>query len=142
MLALAVVGTRLYVAGSFTALGDNPATPAGKIACWDTATSTWSTLASGGGNGFPNFAVYALANYGGLLYVGGSFVTVESGMVVNRLATWDGADWAAVPLGVGGIGTSFGSVFALAAFGTRLVMAGGLGGLGNGTTLANKVAFV
>lgn len=60
--------SRLYVGGTFTAIGT---VFANRIAQWD--GSTWSALGSGvGGSGT---AVSALAVSGSALYVGGNFIS-------------------------------------------------------------------
>ena len=64
-LAMAVIGTDVYVGGWFTRAGP---IPAAYIAKWDSLTGQWSTLGSGLDSG-----VYALEVSGTDLYVGGHF---------------------------------------------------------------------
>jgi hypothetical protein len=80
-LALALSGSKLYAAGSFTAAGGNPAN---HIAFWD--GSSWSALGSGlfGPSG-PAGSARAVAVSGSDLYVGGGF-TWAGGKVSAYLA--------------------------------------------------------
>ena len=100
-------GSRLYVGGSFTAIGT---VLANRIAQWD--GSAWSALGSGLNN-----QVYALAVSGTGLYVGGVF-TSASGSPVNRIARWDGSTWSALGSGLNN------TVNALAVSGTDLYVGG------------------
>jgi trimeric autotransporter adhesin len=92
VLALATIGTNLYVAGNFVIPGIN----ATNIARWDGVA--WSALGRGllGRNTTP---INALAVHGGELYAGGS-LTNASGLPVQALAKWDGTNWHALGSGV------------------------------------------
>jgi hypothetical protein len=89
--ALAVSGTDLYAAGSFSAAGG---VVAFNIAKWD--GSSWSALGSG-----INSTVFALAVVGTDIYAGGTF-NIAGGVTVNNIAKWNGASWAGVGGGVNG----------------------------------------
>src|SRR5437867_7812480 len=77
--ALAVSGSDVYAAGSFTIAGGRPAT---NIAKWD--GSSWTALGSG-----MNGSVYALAVSGTDVYAGGD-VTMAGGSAGNHIAKWNG----------------------------------------------------
>ncbi len=118
--ALAVSGSDLYVAGSFTQAGDQPAN---SIARWN--GSSWSSLGTGlvpGANSYIN----ALAVSGGDLYVGGRFTQI-GGQPANNIARWNGGTWS--PLGtatVNGVARDGGlaSVNSLAISGSDLYVGG------------------
>jgi hypothetical protein len=67
--ALAVVGNEVVVGGSFTFAGG---VSANRVARFNTATNTWSSLGTGSSNGV-NSTVYTLAVVGDEVVVGGSF---------------------------------------------------------------------
>src|SRR5262249_27493431 len=71
--------------------------------------------------------VFSLAVYGGNLYAGGAFFTMN-GVSCNRIARWNGAAWS--PVGSPANGTS-GSVFCMTVWNNQLA-AGGLFFLGFG----------
>lgn len=115
VLAMAVMGTNLYVAGYFTNAGGIAAS---QIAEWNGAN--WSALGSGVvGSG----TVDALTVIGTNLYAGGSFTNM-GGVSANRVAKWNGSAWSALGSGVIQT-TSSGSVSALCSSGNDLY-AGGL----------------
>lgn len=81
----------VYVGGSFTS-------PATRIAHYNHATGTWTTLGSGGANG----TVRALLlDQGGTLLAGGDFTSI-GGVSVTGLARWNGTAWSAVGGSVAG----------------------------------------
>lgn len=92
-------GEQLYVAGNFTAAGQEPVL---HIARWD--GTQWSGVGKGLDMG-ENDRVYALAVYddgsGAALYAGGTFQTAGP-MEVNGLAKWDGSKWSDVGGGTDG----------------------------------------
>jgi hypothetical protein len=98
--SLAVSGTDLFAAGSFTAANAGAPITANRVARWN--GSAWSVLGSGAGNGV-NSTVTALAVSGSDLYVGGVFTEANSGagISVNRLARWNGSVWSSVGSGAG-----------------------------------------
>src|SRR5262249_41829430 len=106
VIALAVIGSDLYVGGDFTTANAGSTTVnANYIAKFDTATGTWSALGTGAGNGLDSW-VQALAVSGNTLYVGGLFSTANVGgttVFANRITkfnTTTGA-WSAVGTGAG-----------------------------------------
>ncbi|MBF9219563.1 T9SS type A sorting domain-containing protein [Hymenobacter sp. BT662] len=115
--ALAVIGTNLYVGGSFNAAGG---VAASRIAKWD--GSTWSALGSGIGT-LTNGGVWALLPVGTDLYVGGGF-TVAGGVTVDCLAKWNGSNWSRVGGAGFANGNSNGIVTGLAFVGTELYISG------------------
>ncbi len=86
----------------------------------DSCTKTWQPLGTGATNGL-NGWVWGLATIGTNLYVGGLFTTA-GGIVVNRIAKWNGSNWSALA-GSGGIGVD-GPVTALLVRGTDLYVSG------------------
>lgn len=98
------------------------------VSYWDGAA--WNGIAGTGVNG----SIQAMAfDRSGLLYMGGAFTTVD-GVTVNRLATWDGTDWAMVGSGMNG------SVFAIAISLNGLVYVGGNFTTAGGVA-ASRVAY-
>src|SRR5207253_2742051 len=77
--ALAVVGTDLYVGGSFTQSGDFQLSNLTNIAKYATATNTWAALAHNG----LNAGVSAVAVIGTDLYAGGTFSATRDSVVTN-----------------------------------------------------------
>jgi hypothetical protein len=133
--ALATIGTKLYVGGSFTLAG---ATPAQSLAVFDTTQTGnigWSALAVGIGRDLADQpgVVYALATIGSDLYVGGQFADVSEQPVDNILKLdTSQSSWEPLGDGVGGLG-----VRSLAAVGNDLYVggffstAGGISGRNN-----------
>ncbi|MEM7053399.1 MAG: hypothetical protein AAF446_02510, partial [Pseudomonadota bacterium] len=117
VLALAVIGTELYVAGDFGLAGG---LAANRIAVYDTSQTGdagWSALGSG-----VNGTVFALTVIDTALHVGGLF-TQAGGVAVNRSAVYDtsatgDAGWSALGSGINDF------VFALAVVGTNLYIGG------------------
>ena len=120
--ALAVNGGNLYVGGSFSTAGGNPANA---IAKWDGAN--WSTFDSG----MSGRRISALSFLNGVLFAGGSFLQAGISPATN-IAAWDGTRW--VPLG-GGVDFNRGywipRVDALVVNGTDLYVGGGFTTAGN-----------
>jgi hypothetical protein len=105
-------GPALCAAGGF---GHAGGVVANNIAKWN--GSSWSPLGSGTSSGvFVSPAVNALAVFddgsGPALYAGGYF-TNAGGVVVNRIARWNGSSWSALGSGIGGTSPA---VFALRVF--------------------------
>jgi hypothetical protein len=117
--ALAVLGDTLYAGGQFTTAGT--VTNANYIARWD--GNNWLPVGLGMGTqiiadrGYVN----ALAVSGDTLYAGGAF-TLAGGNSANYVAKWDGNNWSALGLGVGGADPS---VSALSASDGTLYVGGG-----------------
>lgn len=81
--AIAVNGTRVFLGGAFTALGNSVAMK--YVTMYDTSTSTFTALGAGTGG-----TVNALALLNNKLYVGGSFTTIDgTATSCNRVAAWD-----------------------------------------------------
>ncbi len=117
--ALSVVGTNLYVGGSFTQTSDSTVTELNGIAKYGTGSTTWSVLAHNGLDGI----VYALAVDGTNLYVGGNFTQTSDSAVtgLNHIAKYDTSanSWSA--LANNGLNNT---VRALAISGTNLYVGG------------------
>lgn len=147
---LAMIGTDLYVSGSFSNVNDNGTTltAADKIARWD--GTHWSALSSNGeGDGSISGYVYvgALAVSGTTLYVGGNFTDVNDNGVVltaaDRLARWDGTHWSAVGsngAGDGAIGN--GVVRALAVSGSKLYVGGTFTDVNDGGAVLGAADYI
>ena len=115
-VALAVLGSTVFAAGSFTTAGG---LPANQIAKWD--GTSWSGV---GGGVVGSGTVFALATMGNNLYAGGSFTNM-GGVPASRIAKWDGATWSALGSGVSG------SVQSLMAVGSNLYAGGNFSLAGN-----------
>lgn len=113
-----VYNNALYVGGQFTTVGSLSAS---KIAKYD--GTNWGALGSGMNNN-----VYALAEYKGNLYVGGSFSSANG----NNISRWDGNTWSAVGSGLGDWCLS------LASYHGRLYAGGTF--ITSGTTACNYIA--
>ncbi|GAA4347170.1 hypothetical protein GCM10023185_02050 [Hymenobacter saemangeumensis] len=126
------VGTSIYIAGSFTAVGD---VAASNIAKWN--GTAWSVLGSGPVNG-TDARVYALAaSPSGEVYVGGGF-SRAGGLTVRQVAKWSGTAWSV--LGTATDNGVYGEVTALAVSGSGDVYVGGLFGQTSGNVMANNIA--
>ena len=121
VLAMAVMGTNLYVAGYFTNAGG---IAANHIAEWNGAN--WSALGSGVvGSGY----VVAMTAIGTNLYAGGSFTNI-GGVPVSYVAKWNGNVWSALGSGVARSSGSA-SVSALCSSGNDLYAGGNFQIAGN-----------
>jgi hypothetical protein len=117
--ALAVSGSNLYAAGSFTNAGGIAAV---NIAKWD--GTNWTALGSGITTAYGNPpAVYALAVSGSDVYAGGFFDTA-GGVAVNGIAKWDGTAWSGLGSGLGNGSNYYPTVLALAVSGSNLYVGG------------------
>ncbi|MGA9117462.1 MAG: T9SS type A sorting domain-containing protein [Bacteroidota bacterium] len=121
LMALAVIGTDLYVGGGFLLAGG---VRTNYVAKWN--GTTWSAL----GTGMDDW-VWCLAVMGTDLVAGG-FFTTAGGVSANHVARWNGSSWSAL-----GTGTDA-PVRSLAVLGTDLY-AGGNFAMAGGTG-ANRVA--
>ncbi len=128
VLALAAVGSDLYVGGQFTQTGDGSLTDLGYIARYDTVTGTWHALPNQG----LNDVVQALLVDGSDLYVGGWFTQSGDGMLTNLgyIIRYDttGGVWHALP--DQGLNDQ---VYALAVDGSDLYVGGIFAQTGDGT---------
>ena len=122
-LAMAVIGTDVYVGGWFTRAGP---IPAAYIAKWDSLTGQWSTLGSGLDSG-----VYALEVSGTDLYVGGHF-TKAGGADAYHIARWNTATHTWSPLGSGDRPGLSDYVETLAMDGEKLYVGGWFDQINNG----------
>jgi hypothetical protein len=106
-------GPALYAGGDFTQAGG---VNVSRIAKWN--GNVWSALAGPSGVGVSGGEVNALTVFndgsGPALYAGGTFSSA-GGVVVNRIAKWNGAAWSALsgPSGVGITGAASSRVSAL-----------------------------
>jgi hypothetical protein len=87
VLALAVVGSDLYVGGRFTQTVDGTLANLGHIARYDTSTGTWYALSNQG----LDKPVFELTVVGSDLYVGGEFTQTGDGSLADlgRIARYD-----------------------------------------------------
>ncbi len=145
--SLAMVGSDLYVGGSFTNVNDTGVvlSAADYLARWD--GTHWAAVSSNGaGNGSLSSNVMALAVSGTALYVGGSFTNVnDNGVVLNtadRLARWDGAHWSALGSNGAGDGSLNSSVQALAINGSTLYAGGSFTNVNDGGVVLTAADYI
>lgn len=93
----------IYVGGTFGSAGGVGGTQG--IAKWDEASGAWSSV----GGGFPSIfspTVYSLRSFddgtGPSLYLGGSFILNTGGLSGRSVARWNGSQWSAAALDLGG----------------------------------------
>lgn len=110
--AVAVLGTDVYIGGTFTAVDG---VSASRVAKWD--GSAWSALGSGA-----NGSVNALAVLGSELFIGGTFSSVGGVGLTSRLAKWNGTNWLAAGAGFNSTSVPTGG---LAVVGTELFVGRG-----------------
>jgi hypothetical protein len=110
--AVAVLGTDVYIGGTFTAVDG---VPASRVAKWN--GSAWSALGSGA-----NGSVNALAVLGSELFIGGTFSSVGGVSLTSRLAKWNGSAWLAAGAGFNSTSVPTGG---LAVVGTELFVGRG-----------------
>ncbi len=127
--AIAVSGTDVYVAGSFTTVGG---VSANRIAKWDGAA--WSPLGTG-----LDAEVRALAVMGADLYAGGWF-TVAGGVPVNQIARWDGATWSPLGSGAGGSAAVGNRIVTALAVSDSALYVGGYFSMVGGVAATNHIA--
>ncbi|MBI3748934.1 MAG: Ig-like domain-containing protein [Chloroflexi bacterium] len=130
VLALAIIGSNLYVGGGFRNAAGIAA--ADGIVSWN--GSSWSALGANVTNddGALNGGVRALAALGSDLYVGGGFGNVGADANGNGgipqadlIAKWDGSTWSALGSNPAGTdGALNGGVVGMAVFGTDLYVGG------------------
>jgi hypothetical protein len=151
VFALAVLGTDLYVGGTFSqAFTPAGSQPLSRVARWD--GTAWNGLGNGAtaatstNNGTSDI-VFALAVQGTDLYVGGQFAGANSAagqQALSRVARWDGTAWNGLG-NVAATGTNNGvnnTVNALAVGGTDLYVGGAftLASSTAGTSPLNRLA--
>ena len=120
--ALLVYNGQLIVGGDFTAVGGGTV-PASCIAAWDGAA--WTALGSGFTNQRDKPSIRALAAFGGRLIAAGRFLTA-GGVDANMIAAWDGAAWAPLGSGLGGVVQALAVVDGLLTAGGIYAYAGGI----------------
>jgi hypothetical protein len=125
VLAIAGLGSDVYVGGTFTNVGGNNVS---NIAHWDGAN--WWNM----GVGFDS-SVSVLAAAAGAVYAGGIFTNVTDAFTftVNHIAMWDGFNWNSLGSGVNA------TVNAIAISGNS-VYVGGAFTIAGGVT-ANRIAM-
>jgi uncharacterized repeat protein (TIGR01451 family) len=131
VLALAAIGTDLYVGGGFRRVGGIAADFIARFDTTQTGNAGWSALGDG-----VNSTVHTLAAIGTTLYVGGTF-TQAAGSPASRVAAFDttqsgNAGWSAL-----GDGVNF-QLAAMATIGTDLYVGGVFTQAGGAA--ANRVA--
>lgn len=94
-------GTRIYAAGDFSGICTSAlcstVTTTNRIAQWD--GTAWSALSTGiTGGASPTINALAVAPNKNI-YAAGKFTTA-GGVAANRIAEWDGAEWAPLSTGV------------------------------------------
>ena len=115
VVAMAVLGSDLYVAGQFTTAGG---VAASHIARWN--GDGWSGV---GGGLVGTGSISALAAAGGILYASGSFTNM-GGVTAAHIAKWDGSAWSTLAGGVVVPGTTAATASALALSGNDVFTAG------------------
>jgi N-acetylneuraminic acid mutarotase len=131
--ALQLVGTDLYVGGSFTTLGDGTDI-SDYIARYDTSTGMWHSLPNQG----LNFFVGAMAVDGSDLYVGGTFFALGDGSdISDHIALYDTSTGVWHSILQEGIGWG---VTALALEGSNLYVGGDFLTM-DGTDISDNVAL-
>jgi hypothetical protein len=115
VVAMAVMGGNLYVAGAFTNAGGSTVS---HIAMWD-GNNWWDV----GGGVVGKGSVLALTTIGNNLYAAGTFTNM-GGVPANRVAKWDGSAWSALGSGTTIPGSTSGTAGALAGVGNDLYVGG------------------
>jgi hypothetical protein len=134
--ALQVIGTDLYVGGSFSNAGGMPT--ADYVAKW--SNNTWSAVGSDGtGDGALNSGVNALAAVGTVLYAGGTFTDAANITIADKLARWSDNAWSAVGSNGAGGPALANTVRDLAVSGTNLYVGGEFSNAG-GVATADAIA--
>jgi uncharacterized repeat protein (TIGR01451 family) len=120
--AVAISGSKVYVAGEFSSVSSDSALAYNSVAVWN--GTGWYALGTGMLDSYGNAAtVNALAVSGGVVYAGGNFVSA-GGHAAASLAKWNGSAWSAIPGGLGNTDGSVPTVNALALSGTNLYVGG------------------
>jgi hypothetical protein len=136
VIASATFDGSLYIGGRFASAGGETMN---SIARWD--GQAWHSLSSGGqigvAGGGSNPYVRAMIEHEGKLAVGGDFETA-GGLVVNRIAAWDGSEWHPYGIGFTEVGSLDIGVSGLALFQDHLIAGGRL--LASGKTEIHLIA--
>ncbi|HMV48106.1 MAG TPA: Ig domain-containing protein, partial [Blastocatellia bacterium] len=145
VLAMTVIGSDLYVGGSFTTANVGGTTVSvSNLAKFNTQTGAWAAVGTGGGNGVNN-TVNTLTALGSDLYVGGSFTAANVGgttVVSNLIARFDTLTNTWSTLGTGAGNGVNGAVNILAVIGSDLYVGGGFttANVGGTAVGANRLA--
>ncbi|MFM8394200.1 MAG: hypothetical protein ACKOB4_09800 [Acidobacteriota bacterium] len=146
--SIQIIGTDLYVGGIFGSVNVGGVKVAARnIARYDTLTSIWSRLGSGGGDGVDDTGVSTMAVLGSDLYVGGYFTTVNIGgggspVVANRVAKYSPATGLWTPLidVDGGNGVDY-NVYSMIGVGESLFVGGGFSTVGDNKISSNIARY-
>ncbi|MEY3284728.1 MAG: hypothetical protein RIR86_2741 [Acidobacteriota bacterium] len=144
--SIQIIGADLYVGGIFSNVNIGGARVAARnIARFDTLTSTWSRLGSGGGDGVDDTGVSTMAVIGADLYVGGYFTTVNIGgapVVANRVAKYSPATgvWSPLVDLDGGNGVDY-NVYAMIGVENSLFVGGGFSTVGDNKISSNIARY-
>jgi hypothetical protein len=134
--ALQVIGTDLYVGGSFSNVGN--VLTADYIAKW--SGNSWSAVGSDGtGDGALNSPVNAVAAIGTVLYAGGTFTDAANITTADKIARWSNNAWSAVGSNGAGGAAIANTVRDLAVSGTNLYVGGEFSNAG-GVATADAIA--
>jgi hypothetical protein len=131
--ALAVSGSKVYVAGLFSV--NNNGTPlSGKnFVSWD--GTDWSTPTATLADGALIDSVYAIAVDGTNVYAGGYFTDVGNGATrlgaADYIAKWDGSHWSALGSNGHGDGSLNSTVYAITVKGTNVYVGGDFSDVNN-----------
>lgn len=139
--AVAASGNMIYVGGSF---GQAGGMQANRVARFDIASQTWSTLGFGViGNGVNN-TVYNLVVSGNAIYAGGDFTLaggIPSSLSANRVARFDTTTQTWASLSSGTVNGTSGSVRALAASDSGTLYVGGSFSSAGGQPSSNFASY-
>jgi trimeric autotransporter adhesin len=144
--SIQIIGTDLYVGGIFSNVNVGGVKVAARnIARYNTLTSSWSRLGSGGGDGVDDTGVSTMAVLGADLYVGGYFTTVNIGgqaVAANRVAKYSPATGIWTPLvdQDGGNGVDY-NVYSMIGVEERLFVGGGFSTVGDGKVSSNIARY-
>ncbi len=142
--ALAVSGSKVYVAGLFEV--NNNGTPlSGKnFVSWD--GTNWSTPIATLADGALNDTVYAIAVDGTNVYVGGYFTDVGNGATklgaADYIAKWDGSHWSALGSNGHGDGSLNSTVYAITVKGTDVYVGGDFYDVNNKGTILSEADYI
>ncbi len=130
---IAMNATTVFVTGSFS-FADGVS--ANRVARYDIATNSWSSLGTGSANGVTG-GVNAIALNGTDVYVAGT-LSAAGGVTANKIARFDTTTQTWSSVGTGSENGLNGTAYALATFGSRVYVGGSF--TLAGTKAANNVA--
>ena len=135
--SIAILGSDIFVGGSFTKLSDET-TIANGMAKWN--GTAWSAVTGANGINGVNGQVLTLAVSGTDLYAGGSFTQLgNKSTPASSVAKWNGTNWSSL-YGNNCFGVS-GIVFSLAASGSNLYVGGTFTKLDDNLTPAKNIVL-